>query len=181
MPHKTISIPHESAMRIAESRARQAITFANQRTTIICAWCGTEFTVAPARASTAKYCTSKCYGRAVSEARLIDRVCAGCGTSFRIHAGQIKGNHKGTYCTRECWRNVQAERAIKRRTTMLDHAWRGYVMDRDGHACFTCGSTQSLHAHHIRPYATYPAGRFDPANGITLCVDCHRARHRVAN
>lgn len=56
-------------------------------------------------------------------------------------------------------------------------AWRTAVFERDGYQCQECGARGRMHAHHVEAWATAPAGRFDVANGITLCVECHAAKH----
>lgn len=56
--------------------------------------------------------------------------------------------------------------------------WRKAVFARDDFTCQECGARGvKLRAHHIRPWCGFPQLRFDPENGVTLCVDCHRARH----
>lgn len=58
-------------------------------------------------------------------------------------------------------------------------AWRRAVYRRDGFTCQHCGATRGgyLCAHHIKPWADYPALRFDVDNGITLCLACHAKQH----
>ena len=65
-----------------------------------------------------------------------------------------------------------------------DNGWnatRRRVLDRDGHACRFCGTTndehreehgRGLHAHHIIPEGD--GGRDAPENLITVCCRCHR-------
>lgn len=55
--------------------------------------------------------------------------------------------------------------------------WRGAVLDRDGHACVDCGSTERLQAHHVEHRSARPDLADDVENGITLCADCHAERH----
>ncbi|MBI5940104.1 MAG: HNH endonuclease [Caulobacterales bacterium] len=71
-----------------------------------------------------------------------------------------------------------AERRGQRLTPELKR-WRYDVFARDQFTCQDCGDDRggNLHAHHIKPFANFPALRFDLANGVTLCEDCHRARH----
>lgn len=54
--------------------------------------------------------------------------------------------------------------------------WRKAVFERDGYTCQACGKrgTGDLEADHIKPWAYFPALRYDVANGRTLCVVCHR-------
>jgi hypothetical protein len=61
-------------------------------------------------------------------------------------------------------------------------AWRNVVLERDNYTCQDCGRVckkreKGLAAHHIQSYAEHPELRYDPANGVTLCRDCHMARH----
>lgn len=67
---------------------------------------------------------------------------------------------------------------------MWDEEWQGVrnaVLTRDGNACRVCSAhaddvgTHRLHAHHIRPRAD--GGPDDPGNCVTLCEDCHAAKH----
>lgn len=55
--------------------------------------------------------------------------------------------------------------------------WAKAVKDRDGWKCVDCGSTDSLHAHHVKRWRDYPALRYDVDNGKTLCHPCHEAAH----
>lgn len=55
--------------------------------------------------------------------------------------------------------------------------WRRTVFERDGFTCRECGhSGDDLRAHHILPIRDWKDPQFslNPANGITLCDDCHR-------
>jgi 5-methylcytosine-specific restriction endonuclease McrA len=52
------------------------------------------------------------------------------------------------------------------------------VLARDGYRCRRCGATAALHAHHDWAWSAFPALRFDVTNGMTLCVDCHKAHHQ---
>lgn len=55
--------------------------------------------------------------------------------------------------------------------------WTKQVKDRDGWKCQKCGSTDRLHAHHIKRWCDYPELRYEVSNGITLCHPCHEAAH----
>ncbi|HEX9437374.1 MAG TPA: HNH endonuclease [Candidatus Limnocylindria bacterium] len=61
-------------------------------------------------------------------------------------------------------------------------AWRNAVLARDGYRCQDCGRQcrkheKGLAAHHIKSFADHPVLRYDVDNGVTLCRDCHNARH----
>jgi 5-methylcytosine-specific restriction endonuclease McrA len=56
----------------------------------------------------------------------------------------------------------------------LSHdAWRKQVLSRDGYKCVVCGSTERLHADHIKPRCRFPELAREVDNGRTLCRDCH--------
>ena len=62
--------------------------------------------------------------------------------------------------------------------------WRNAVFIRDNFCCVLCkrkaGGKRHTHdrvvlnADHIKPFALFPALRFEISNGRTLCVPCHR-------
>jgi 5-methylcytosine-specific restriction endonuclease McrA len=58
------------------------------------------------------------------------------------------------------------------------NAFRDSVLERDGYVCQWCGSRKQLQVHHVKPYASHPNLRFDPDNGLTLCVECHNTTKR---
>ena len=74
--------------------------------------------------------------------------------------------------------NCTSER--RDRNTYEYRKWRESVIDRDG-ACVVCGSKENLVAHHVKPFAKYPALRTSIENGITLCDSCHRLLHRTGS
>lgn len=53
--------------------------------------------------------------------------------------------------------------------------WRMAVYVRDHFTCQACGQVgYKLEAHHIQPFAKFPALRYEITNGVTLCVECHK-------
>lgn len=56
-------------------------------------------------------------------------------------------------------------------------AWRRAVFERDNYACQRCGRGGQLNAHHIVNYSSAPELRLVLANGLALCVGCHRGFH----
>jgi len=57
--------------------------------------------------------------------------------------------------------------------------WRENVYKRDNFTCQDCNKQGGyLNPHHLFSYTHFPTLRYEVANGITLCVPCHRLRHR---
>lgn len=48
------------------------------------------------------------------------------------------------------------------------------ILERDGHACRTCGSAARLHVHHRQP------GVNERELLVTVCAGCHARLHRLA-
>lgn len=59
--------------------------------------------------------------------------------------------------------------------------WSRFIKARDGNQCAVCYSTNHIQAHHIFRKSLYPAGMFQPGNGITLCHECHELQHSIFN
>ena len=56
--------------------------------------------------------------------------------------------------------------------------WRKIVYKRDYWTCQRCHQKGlRINAHHIKNYISFPEGRIDPNNGITLCKNCHISFH----
>ncbi len=62
------------------------------------------------------------------------------------------------------------------RNTRLYRIWRMLVIRRDK-VCQICGSNKKRHAHHLNHATFFPEQRFDPENGICLCLHCHSIVH----
>lgn len=56
---------------------------------------------------------------------------------------------------------------------------RQMVLKRDEYKCVKCGSTESLHCHHIIPVVIEPLESADIDNCITLCYNCHKEVHKL--
>lgn len=95
--------------------------------------------------------------------------CLKAETASKVHKGENNANWKGGV--------TPVNKAV--RTSALYLQWRKEVFKRDNYTCQKCkvrGTT--LHAHHIRSFATNPKLRTDLKNGITLCEHCHLSFHQ---
>lgn len=58
--------------------------------------------------------------------------------------------------------------------------WTLEVYKKDHYRCTCCGNKpRSLNAHHLDGYNWCKEKRFDVENGVTLCMICHKAFHKV--
>jgi hypothetical protein len=103
-------------------------------------------------------------------------------TLSRVRLGQQVGNKNPN------WRGGKSSANKLGRSRAAFHEWRLAVFKKANWLCEGCGKEQGgvckccghrirLHAHHIREYAVYPEGRYDPKNGKALCERCHFAEH----
>lgn len=68
---------------------------------------------------------------------------------------------------------------LRNRASFEYKQWVKAVFERDNYTCKKCQVRGTyLNAHHIKEFAKYPDLRFDIANGITLCKECHKEEHR---
>lgn len=68
---------------------------------------------------------------------------------------------------------------MKIRLTTWDAKWSKLVRQRDGDTCQVCGNYGYQNAHHILSRSIKPL-RFEPFNGISLCVSCHVFNHNFS-
>jgi 5-methylcytosine-specific restriction endonuclease McrA len=84
------------------------------------------------------------------------------------------------FCSEECTLAKGRKRSALVRSSNSDEippAVRQLVLKRD-RSCQLCGSTRSLHVHHIYYRSEAPAQwRHDPSNLIVLCLEDHDLVH----
>lgn len=173
-----------SAPMFPESTPRQPKT----TTTYVCEHCQAAF-VPKSRSSNRphRFCSVDCRNGFWRARRM--RTCDQCGQSFEMKRSRSEdGPHRGRFCSFDCYGLWQQGRQFEHRTRRFNPtvrfgaAWletRARILDRDGHACQSCGGTVDLHVHHIEPYAP---GQPDPhreSNLVTLCHPCHARTHAV--
>lgn len=93
--------------------------------------------------------------------------------SSRAHLRRIQTQYSGANSPH--WKGGVTPKHRALRSSLEAKLWRKTVMERDNYTCQMCGKRGgNLHADHIKPFAAFPDLRFDPENGRTLCVACHR-------
>jgi hypothetical protein len=66
----------------------------------------------------------------------------------------------------------------QRKTTQYV-SWRNAVYERDNYTCQDCNVRGGvLNAHHLQGFKKHPKLRCKVENGITLCLKCHKKRHK---
>jgi len=64
------------------------------------------------------------------------------------------------------------------RQSLEGKAWTYDVLSKANFTCDCCKARGgSLHAHHKNAFNAFPEQRFDVANGVCLCSDCHEEFH----
>jgi hypothetical protein len=78
------------------------------------------------------------------------------------------------------WKGGITEESLKARTTREYYLWREAVFARDNWTCQDCGKKcgKDIIAHHIKLFSEYPELRTSIENGVTLCRECHKLRHK---
>jgi len=76
--------------------------------------------------------------------------------------------------------NVTDEQRANDRRSQKNKTWRQQVIKRDNLTCQRCSISETkIVAHHLENYLENPELRYEPSNGITLCVPCHIAFHSI--
>lgn len=160
-----------------------------------CAHCGKEFYQTPSQAARSKrfFCSVE-HSVQSDKDHAFRFNCMVCAKVVFTQPAQMKYRNRRT-CSRECngkvktaiaerrrIENPPTEAALRRRIRyskkMAD--WRKAVFERDNYTCQICSARNGngkyivLNADHIKPFAEFPALRFELSNGRTLCVTCHR-------
>lgn len=97
-----------------------------------------------------------------------------CGRGTVVRTVHLTRNH-----TRSCGLCIPLNASVAHATRRRRNATSAWIRaTKAGGVCDACGSTSMLHAHHIMPFADYPAGHTALENGACLCVACHRKVHK---
>ena len=116
------------------------------------------------------------------------RICKGCGVSFirrntvyhsvkcyQAHWKPDISGFKPKYGPdNHNWKGGKSTENHKRREEPRYKEWRSAVFERDNYICQDCGARGDVEAHHIMPFLTHAALRYEVSNGKTLCKKCHK-------
>jgi 5-methylcytosine-specific restriction endonuclease McrA len=148
------------------------------RIVLACTVCMRPYVQHRYRALTSKFCSKACWSM-----RAPRPACRHCGQVF------ARRTFRKTYCSRSSrqkgmvgpdstrWIDGHTLHRERNRFRAEQKRWRRAVLDRDGHSCQDCGSTERLAAHHLMSWKAAPDLRFTVSNGVTLCAGCHDVRH----
>lgn len=129
------------------------------------------------------------------EPNLLQVRCAYCGKWFQPTRGAVKsrigvlqGRGEGEarfYCSNSCKKECPIYKKVKypegynipAPTREVQAELRQMVFAIDNYICQRCGSTKSLHCHHITGTRQNPLESADTDNCITFCKKCHKWAH----
>jgi endogenous inhibitor of DNA gyrase (YacG/DUF329 family) len=174
---------------------------------VICLNCGKEFHVNYG-SHTGKFCSNKCNGEYYSgknspnwNNNIKVSVCPQCKKEFR-HSRETEYQ---LCCSKECqtkyyvgeranvWKGGVSLLGARIRMTIPGKEWITAIFERDNYICQECGNIGGyLNAHHIIPFsellnknhitsveeAILCEELWNIDNGITLCKECHKGRHK---
>lgn len=156
-----------------------------------CVRCNVDFTTYHSKQ---KYCSRECSD--VSD-KTNTTQCDNCLCLFELFDSTLKwkqlrnkGNSIKNYCSTACYKQhyvghltpnwIEDRSQIKNedksiRASKQMSEWRKRVFERDQYTCQECNRKGTyIQAHHIVPYNSDMSLIFEPTNGITLCIGCHR-------
>lgn len=157
-----------------------------------CIVCDSVFMTYPAwlRAGRMKTCSYECCQK-IKRRRpkvMISFTCQICNKIFSHRKGR---ENKGMFCSRRCMSisvfrasggldveilpNDGTAKVAPRRSSSSQKFQRKIAKERG--CCKDCGSTENLHAHHVKSYYGHPELRQDPDNIEVLCKFHHASRH----
>jgi hypothetical protein len=95
-----------------------------------------------------------------------------CGCAIKNNGGKFFGKDHPN------WNPLLTDQErVEKRDTTENINWRTGIFERDAYRCILCNDKGKLNAHHLYGYRLYSEFRFDPRNGVSLCVEQHKEFH----
>jgi hypothetical protein len=133
--------------------------------------------------------------RSLNDKNILEVKCAYCGKWFTPGLGSVsrrissldnkmRGENRfycSNGCKQECpiYGQILYPKGFKQATSReVQPELRQMVFKRDNHTCLKCGSTESLHCHHIEGINYEPLESADIDSCVTVCKKCHREIHK---
>ena len=127
---------------------------------------------------------------------ILEVKCAYCGKWYvpkkteivkRIQSLNVKRIEEdrlycSVYCKKECpiyWQIKYPKGYKKASSREVQPELRHMVLERDNWTCQKCGSTKSLHCHHVEGIRWEPLESADIDKCITYCKKCHKEAHKI--
>lgn len=165
---------------------------------VICGICHKQFYALPGQINERKFCSYECTNKSFEKENSKTVLhCAFCGKEYIRYVSYLK-IRESKYCSKNChdkaselktgelsstWKGGISTENRRIRSSAKWARWRDLVFKRDNYTCMNCGDRSAknnpveLHPHHKKSFKDFPELRFDPDNGITLCVKCHHKIH----
>jgi 5-methylcytosine-specific restriction endonuclease McrA len=134
--------------------------------------------------------------RSPQDKNILEVKCAYCGKWFvpglitvknrlgYLNRKKYSGENR-FYCSDDCkqecpiYRKQKYPKGLKLSTSReVQPELRQLVFKRDDYTCTKCGSTESLHCHHIEGIRWEPLESADINQCITVCKKCHKEIHK---
>ena len=192
----TASQPTDADLPLGAVKAAPsaAFCFGGKMATLNCEKCGQAFQAQPsAVARGRRFCSHRCAYNSRPATVVGPKPCVHCGKPFARRPSEMAA---ARFCSLSCagkhvrgdrnwlWNggNAGAREYKDWMRTPDGLAWRRAIIERAGHKCQECGTTDRLVSHHIRAFRDHPEARTDLLNGRCLCVPCHARGHvRIQN
>ena len=110
-----------------------------------------------------------------------DNLRSGHTTSCGCHHREMLSARRGDKSPTWNPKLTQKDRDGRRLGTPANFAWKALAQQirrRDRATCLACGE-HGTHVHHLEPWAPNRKLRYNPANLVALCKECHYQFHQL--
>lgn len=128
------------------------------------------------------FCSRECFFNHQSSVKSVTKPCSNCGEKVTRNKFEFE-RYRNIYCSQECYSESISGKGSPRWKENTEkegftQSERKEIFERDNYTCQECGERGChLNAHHIVPISE-GGDVHDTSNGVTLCLKCHRDRHK---